>query len=89
MYFSSLTNKPVLQDFLLGTNPLPVSVDGSRVDRTVYADLDVTASSAFASTVGLQYINGSIEPLGPFQMPPGFFVPNFKIQQALRTLRPA
>lgn len=89
MYSSSLTNKSALQDFLLGTNPLPVSVDGSRRDRIAYAgDLDIAASSAFASTGGLQFINGSITLLGSFQMPPGFFVPNVKIQQAPRASGP-
>ena len=89
MYFSSLTNETALEDFLLGTNPLPVSVDGSRRDRTAYAgDLDIASSSAFASTGGLQYINGSIALLGSSQMPPGFFVPTAKIQQAPRTSGP-
>lgn len=89
MYSSSLADKSVLQDFLLGTNPLPVSIDGSRRDRIAYAgDLDIAANSAFASSGGLQYINGSIELLGSFQMPPGFFVPNAKIQQAPRASGP-
>ncbi|XHF96685.1 hypothetical protein AWENTII_000305 [Aspergillus wentii] len=86
MYSSSLTNASALQDFLLGTNPLPVSVDGSRRDRIAYAgDLDMTTETAFASTHGQEYINGSIELLGSFQLNPGFFVPNAKIQQSPRT----
>lgn len=89
MYSSSLTSKSVLQDFLFGTNPLPVSIDGSRRARIAYAgDLDIAASSAVASTRGLQYINGSTELLGSFQMPPEFFVPNVKIQQAPRVSGP-
>lgn len=53
MYFSSFTNRAALEDFLLGTNPLPISVDGSRRDRTAYAgDLDIASGSAFASTGG-------------------------------------
>ncbi|KAF4240524.1 hypothetical protein CNMCM6457_007102 [Aspergillus fumigatiaffinis] len=85
MYASSLSEKSALKDFLLGTNPLPVSVDGSRQDRIAYAgDLDITARAAFASTNGTKYINGSIALLGSMQMLPGFFVPNAKIQQEPR-----
>ncbi|KAE8415332.1 Six-hairpin glycosidase-like protein [Aspergillus pseudocaelatus] len=85
MYNSSLNDASALQDFLLGTNPLPVSVDGSRRDRIAYAgDLDMATGTAFASTYGHEYINGTIELLGSFQMPPGFFVPTTKIQQAPR-----
>ncbi|GFG18511.1 hypothetical protein IFM5058_09083 [Aspergillus udagawae] len=85
MYFSSLTDKSALKDFLLGTNPLPVSVDGSRRDRIAYAgDLDITARTAFASTNGLEYINGSIALLGSMQMLSGFFTPTAKVQQEPR-----
>lgn len=80
MYFAPLTDETALDDFSLGTNPLPVSVDGSRRDRIAYAgDLDMTTSTAFASTYGHEYINGSIELLGSFQMLPGFFAPNDKV----------
>ncbi|KAI2788402.1 hypothetical protein POX_e06418 [Penicillium oxalicum] len=86
MYYSSLTDKSALEDFQLGTNPLPVSVDGSRRDRIAYAgDLDIAAGATFASTHGLQYINGSIALLGSFQELPGFFVPTAKVQQFPRT----
>lgn len=86
IYYSPLTNESTLDDFFLGTNPLPVSVDGSRRDRIAYAgDLDMTTSTAFASTYGYEYINGSIELLGSFQMLPGFFAPNAKVQQSPRT----
>lgn len=86
MYSSSLTDKSALQDFNLGTNPLPVTVDGSRRDRIAYGgDLDITTSTAFASTNGHEYINGSIALLGSFQMLPGFFIPNAKVQQPPRT----
>ncbi|KOC18813.1 alpha-L-rhamnosidase C [Aspergillus flavus AF70] len=86
MYNSPLNESSALQDFLLGTNPLPVSVDGSRRDRIAYTgDLDMATGTAFASTYGREYINGTIGLLGSFQMPPGFFVPTAKIQQAPRT----
>lgn len=86
MYSSPLTNSSALQDFLLGTNPLPVSVDGSRRDRIAYAgDLDITTGTAFASTYGHDYINGSMNLLGSFQLLPGFFVPSVKVQQPPRT----
>ncbi|KAL2856126.1 Six-hairpin glycosidase [Aspergillus pseudodeflectus] len=86
IYSSKLNDKYVLQDFLLGTNPLPVSVDGSRRDRIAYAgDLDIATASAFASTAGHEYVNGSISLLGSFQMTPGFFIPTAKVQQPPRT----
>jgi hypothetical protein len=86
MYSSKLNDKSALQDFLLGTNPLPVSVDGSRRDRIAYAgDLDIATASAFASTAGQEYVHGSIALLGSFQMLPGFFIPTVKVQQPPRT----
>lgn len=85
MYSSSLNDSFALQDFVLGTNLLPVSVDGSRRDRIAYTgDLDMATGTAFASTYGQEYINGTLQLLGSFQMPPGFFVPTAKIQQAPR-----
>ncbi|CAG8140278.1 unnamed protein product [Penicillium olsonii] len=86
VYSTSLTDTSFLEHFLLGTNPLPVSVDGSRRDRIAYAgDLEMTTGTALASTQGQEYINGSIELLGSYQLPPGFFVPNAKVQQLPRT----
>ncbi|GCB22969.1 hypothetical protein AAWM_05854 [Aspergillus awamori] len=86
MYSSSLSDESALQDFLVGTNPLPVSVDGSRRDRIAYGgDLDITTSSSFASTYGREYINGTITLLGSARMLPGFFMPNVKVQQPPRT----
>ncbi|KAJ5569238.1 bacterial alpha-L-rhamnosidase domain protein [Penicillium hetheringtonii] len=86
IYSSSLTDKSALKDFLLGTNPLPVSVDGSRRDRIAYGgDLEMAAASSFASTNGRNFINGTIELLGSFQLLPGFFSPTVKVQQAPRT----
>ncbi|KAL2836301.1 Six-hairpin glycosidase [Aspergillus pseudoustus] len=84
--FTNLNDKSALVDFLVGTNPLAVSVDGSRRDRIAYAgDLDIATESAFASTAGQEYINGSIALLGSFQMLPGFFIPNAKVQQPPRS----
>lgn len=86
IYQASLTEKSVLDDFLIGTNPLSVSVDGSRRDRIAYAgDLEITAPSSFASTNGREFINGTLDLLGSFQLTPGFFAPTVKIQQAPRT----
>ncbi|KAK1148196.1 hypothetical protein N8T08_010841 [Aspergillus melleus] len=86
IYSSQLNDESVLQDFLIGTNPLPVSVDGSHRDRIAYAgDLDIAAASAFASTAGQKYVNGTITLLSSFQMLPGFFTPTTKVQQPPRT----
>ncbi|KAF7590357.1 hypothetical protein BBP40_002960 [Aspergillus hancockii] len=85
MYSSSLKDRSVLLDFILGTNPLPVTVDGARRDRIAYAgDLDIAAGSSFASTYGQEYLNGTIHLLGSSQMLPGFFSPTVKIQESPR-----
>ncbi|KAL3428751.1 Six-hairpin glycosidase-like protein [Aspergillus tetrazonus] len=85
MYSSQLTNKSALKDFLLSTNNLSVSVDGSRRDRIAYAgDLDLAAASSFASTAGQEYVHGSTTLLGSLQMLPGFFSPTAKVQQEQR-----
>lgn len=81
-YSSDLTSPESLADFAAGTNPLDVSVDGSRRDRIAYAgDLDVSAPSAFASTGSSAFTNGTLHLLGSFQLAPGFFVPTAKTQQ--------
>ncbi|KAH6855350.1 Six-hairpin glycosidase-like protein [Chaetomium sp. MPI-CAGE-AT-0009] len=81
-YQHPLTGKSCLDDFLLGTNPLPVSVDGSRRDRIAYAgDLDVAGSAALTSTHGLEFIEGTLELFASVQAAPGFFTPTVKIQQ--------
>jgi hypothetical protein len=86
IYRSSFTNKSALKDFLTGTNPLSVSVDGSRRDRIAYAgDLETASLSVLASTNGREYINGSLNLLGSFQLTPGFFSPTAKVQQLPRT----
>lgn len=86
IYRSSLTDKSTMKDFLVGTNPLPVSVDGSRRDRIAYAgDLETASLSSFASTYGRDFINGTLELLGSFQLTPGFFAPTAKVQQPPRT----
>ncbi|KAK3307726.1 glycoside hydrolase family 78 protein [Chaetomium strumarium] len=81
-YQHNLTDKSCLADFLAGTNPLDVSVDGSRRDRIAYTgDLDVAGSAALASTHGLEFIEGALELLASYQAAPGFFTPTAKIQQ--------
>lgn len=47
--------------------------------------MDITVGPTFASTLGSEYINGSLNLLGAAQSLPGFFEPNAKIQQAPRT----
>jgi hypothetical protein len=81
-YQHPLTDKTCLDDFLLGTNPLPVSVDGTRRDRIAYAgDLDVAGSAAFTSTHGLEFVEGALKLFASVQAAPGFFTPTVKIQQ--------
>lgn len=45
----------------------------------------MSALSAYASTNGLEYIEGTLRLLKSYQLPPGFFLPNAKIQQSPRT----
>ncbi|RYO48153.1 hypothetical protein AA0113_g10152 [Alternaria arborescens] len=81
-YSAQLTDTSFLPDFLMGTNPLATAVDGSKRDRISYAgDLDVAVGSTMVSTVGVEYIMGTLELLGSSQMTPGFFSPTAKIQQ--------
>ena len=81
-YQHPLNNRSCLEDFLLGTNPLDVSVDGSRRDRIAYAgDLDVAGSAALVSTHGLKFIEGTLELFASMQATPGFFTPTVKVQQ--------
>ncbi|EAQ90053.1 hypothetical protein CHGG_06672 [Chaetomium globosum CBS 148.51] len=81
-YQHPLTDKSCFDDFLLGTNPLPVSVDGSRRDRIAYAgDLDVAGSAALVSTHGLEFVEGALDLFASVQAAPGFFTPTVKIQQ--------
>ncbi|KAL1628578.1 hypothetical protein SLS56_005810 [Neofusicoccum ribis] len=83
---SSLTSKADLDYFIAGTNPLSVSVDGARRDRIAYSgDLEMAVRTAFATTYGIEYLNGTFNLLGSFQLTPGYFVPTVKIQQSPRT----
>lgn len=81
-YSAQLADRSFLPDFLMGDNPHPTTVDGSKRDRITYAgDLDIAVGSTMASTYGLEYIEGTLNLLGSAQMPPGFFSPTMKIQQ--------
>jgi hypothetical protein len=85
VYSSKLTSSSALEDFLVGTNPSNMIVDGARRDRIAYAgDLDVAARTIAASNFQLEYINNTIQLLASNQMTAGFFVPNVKIQQSPR-----
>ncbi|OBS20218.1 hypothetical protein FPOA_06604 [Fusarium poae] len=83
IYSSTLKDQSFLDDFLMGTNPLDIIVDGSRRDRIAYSgDLDIAISSTFASTYGKSFVEGSLDLVGSFQTTAGFWIPNAKIQQA-------
>jgi hypothetical protein len=85
VYSSNLTSSSALEDFLVGTNPLNMIVDGARRDRIAYAgDLDVAARTIATSNFQLDYINYTIQLLASNQMTAGFFVPTVKIQQSPR-----
>lgn len=82
VYSSALTDDTFLPDFLMGTNPLNTTVDGSKRDRIAYTgDLDVAVGATMASTYGTEYIRGTLDLFASYQLPPGFFVPTAKIQQ--------
>ncbi|KAL1656218.1 hypothetical protein SLS61_001291 [Didymella pomorum] len=82
IYSSALTESTFLSDFLMGTNPLNTTVDGSKRDRIAYTgDLDVAVGATMASTYGTEYIRGTLDLFASYQLTPGFFVPTAKIQQ--------
>jgi hypothetical protein len=88
-YSHTLMDKGCLEDFLLGTNPLDICVDGSRRDRIAYSgDLDVAGSAALVSTHGLEFILGTLKLFGSSQGTPGFFLPTVKIQQGTPDVEP-
>lgn len=85
IYASPLTSNSVLEDFLVGTNPLNAIVDGARRDRIAYAgDLDVAARTVATSSHALEYVNDTLRLLSSNQMTAGYFVPTVKIQQSPR-----
>lgn len=82
IYSSSVTDETFFPDFLIGTNPQDTTVDGSKRDRIAYAGyLDVALVSSLASTNGVNYIKGTLNLLGSYQLNPGFFAPTAKNQQ--------
>ncbi|EUC43588.1 glycoside hydrolase family 78 protein [Bipolaris oryzae ATCC 44560] len=82
IYSASLTDDAFMSDFLVGTNPQDTTVDGSKRDRIAYAgDLDIALVSSLASTNGISYVQGTLDLIGSYQLTPGFFAPNAKIQQ--------
>ncbi|KAJ4332254.1 hypothetical protein N0V95_009709 [Ascochyta clinopodiicola] len=82
IYSSTMTDATFQSDFLMGTNPLNTTVDGSKRDRIAYSgDLDVIVGATMASTYGTEYIRGTLDILASYQLTPGFFVPTVKIQQ--------
>jgi hypothetical protein len=82
IYSSSLKNTTFQSDFLMGTNPLSTTVDGSKRDRIAYTgDLDVAVGATMASTYGTEYIRGTLDLFASYQLTPGFFVPTAKVQQ--------
>lgn len=88
IYSTPLTDsdESFFSDFLVGTNPHPTTVDGSKRDRIAYAgDLDIALISSLASTYGTSYVQGTLDLLGSYQLTPGFFVPSVKIQQEPRS----
>ncbi|CAH0039566.1 unnamed protein product [Clonostachys solani] len=82
LYSHPLTDAGFLPDFMMGSNPLDVSIDGSRRDRIAYSgDLDIAVRAALTSTYGLEFLLGALKLLGSYQAEPGFFIPTAKIQQ--------
>ncbi|CCF32774.1 alpha-L-rhamnosidase [Colletotrichum higginsianum] len=82
IYADPLTSPSFLADFMMGANPADTVVDGSRRDRIAYTgDLDVAIGAALASTHGTSFVDGSLDLLGSYQAPSGFFIPTAKIQQ--------
>ncbi|KAL9656761.1 hypothetical protein ABK040_003028 [Willaertia magna] len=72
LYKDSLTSKKAASDFGVGTNELPVILDGAKRDRNVWAgDLLVGGPALYYSFYANEYISGSIALGNSYQLTSG------------------
>ena len=72
LYTSPLTDPSVLNDFTANTNPLPTIMDGPKRDRYVWSgDISVSGPTVYYSNGASEYVKGSLELDGSYQLPNG------------------
>src|SRR5205823_4982092 len=72
LYRSTLTDPSVLNDFTANTNPLPTIMDGPKRDRYVWSgDISVAGPTVYYSNGASEYVKGSLELDGSYQLPNG------------------
>jgi alpha-L-rhamnosidase len=76
IYANSLSDRSVLSDFSGSNNvtsdPLPVIMDGAKRDRVVWSgDLGVETPNVLYSTAADDYVRGSLQLLGSYQVADG------------------
>jgi alpha-L-rhamnosidase len=72
LYASALTDPSVLNDFTANTNHLPTILDGPKRDRYVWSgDLAVSGPTVYYSNGASEYVQGSLQLNGSYQLPNG------------------
>jgi alpha-L-rhamnosidase len=87
VYSSPLSAASDLDAFTVpGTNSLPSILDGAKRDRAIWAgDMNVEGPSVYYSTGQSQYIKGSLQLLGSYQLSSGFVTGDLPPQDPLHT----
>jgi alpha-L-rhamnosidase len=87
LYGSPLSSASDLAAFAVpGANSLPSILDGAKRDRAIWAgDMNVEGPSVYYSTGQSQYIKGSLQLLGSYQLSSGFVTGDLPPQDPLHT----
>ena len=72
LYQDSLTSQQVVSDFGVGTNELPIILDGAKRDRNIWSgDLLVAGPVLYYSFYEPEYVSGSLAMLNSYQLTNG------------------
>jgi alpha-L-rhamnosidase len=87
LYSSPLSATANLAAFAVpGVNTVPTILDGAKRDRAVWVgDMNVEGPSVYYSTGQTQYIKGSLQLLGSYQLSSGFVTGDLPPQTAVHT----
>ncbi|HEX4832411.1 MAG TPA: alpha-L-rhamnosidase C-terminal domain-containing protein [Trebonia sp.] len=87
LYSSPLNAAASLSDFNVpGSNSVPSILDGAKRDRAIWVgDMNVEGPTVYYSTDQAQYIKGSLQLLGSYQLSSGFVTGDLPPQDALHT----
>jgi alpha-L-rhamnosidase len=87
LYSSPLNAASDVADFAApGSNSLPSILDGAKRDRAIWVgDMNVEGPTVYYSTDQAQYIKGSLQLLGSYQLSSGFVTGDLPPQTALHT----